>query len=403
MNQPLKYRFKGYLKIRISGYSPERFLNLCKHKNIEIWGLEAKQGQYEMYMTVKGFRNLKPILRKTRTRISILERCGVPFFFYKYRARKVFFLGFFLCLFLIFSLSRFIWNIDIQGNLSFTDQVILEYLSSQDIYHGMKIRDVSCEQIVKDIRKEFDDIIWVSASLEGCNLIIAVQENTDTFQHTQNEHTASDLVATANGIITEIITRSGVPLVKVGDKVKKGDILVTGIVPVVNDAGEVIREDYKTADATVVAEVMLPYQDLCETSYLKKEYIKGNRKQVFLECSGYRLSFGLPKEKKSQQETTTTACQLQLYGNFYLPVFYGTTKYQPYVLKEEKREKEDRTQILNDNLDTYCKNLEVNGIEILEKNVQLEESAAGTKMAGYLKIKQSIEQSVDLSGLAMLE
>ena len=70
---------RGYLKIRISGYSPERFLNLCKHKEIEMWGLEANSNTYEMFMTVKGFRKLKPILRKTKTRITILERYGVEY------------------------------------------------------------------------------------------------------------------------------------------------------------------------------------------------------------------------------------------------------------------------------------------------------------------------------------
>ena len=55
----------GYLKIQITGYSPERFLNLCKNKDIYIWDLEAKENTYEMHITVKGFRKLKPILKKT--------------------------------------------------------------------------------------------------------------------------------------------------------------------------------------------------------------------------------------------------------------------------------------------------------------------------------------------------
>ena len=97
---------QGYLKIKISGYSPERFLNLCKHKEIEMWGLEAKSDTYEMYMTVTGFRKLKPILRKTKTRITIMERYGVPFFFFKYRKRYLFFCGSILFVVNIFSLSN---------------------------------------------------------------------------------------------------------------------------------------------------------------------------------------------------------------------------------------------------------------------------------------------------------
>ena len=47
---------RGYLKIRVTGYSPERFLNLCKNKKINIWGLEAKHNAYDMYISISGFR-----------------------------------------------------------------------------------------------------------------------------------------------------------------------------------------------------------------------------------------------------------------------------------------------------------------------------------------------------------
>ena len=30
---------RGYVKIQIQGYSPERFLNLCSYHHILIWGL----------------------------------------------------------------------------------------------------------------------------------------------------------------------------------------------------------------------------------------------------------------------------------------------------------------------------------------------------------------------------
>ncbi|MFQ9493244.1 MAG: sporulation protein YqfD [Dorea longicatena] len=32
---------KGYVRIRVSGYSPERFLNACRYKNIYIWDLNV--------------------------------------------------------------------------------------------------------------------------------------------------------------------------------------------------------------------------------------------------------------------------------------------------------------------------------------------------------------------------
>ena len=88
----------GYLIIRIEGYSPERFLNMCSHHGIYLWNLKPCGHAYEMNISVKGFRRLKPIIRKTGTKIIIRERRGFPFFLHKYRKRKIFFGGIFFCI-----------------------------------------------------------------------------------------------------------------------------------------------------------------------------------------------------------------------------------------------------------------------------------------------------------------
>ncbi len=389
---------RGYLKIKISGYSPERFLNLCKHKEIEMWGLEAKSNTYEMYMTVKGFRKLKPILRKTRTRITILERYGVPFFFYKYRKRKLFFCGIFLCVMIIFTLSRFIWNIDVKGNQTITDEVVIEYLETTGVFHGMKRSDVDCEKIDTGIRKNFNEIIWVSASLEGCNIIVQVKENTDTFQVSQTEENPTDLIATAEGTILEIVTRSGVPCVKEGDAVKTGDILVSGTVEVINDAGEVVREDYKAADADVYAEVIIPYEDSCETIYQEKVYTNKRHKLVYMNLFGYHIGLGIKNNETKNYEIISEETQLKLNQNFKLPIYFGKNQGKGYELQKRERTKEEKEIILNHNLEIYCKELEESGIVILEKQIELIEDKAGTKAKGYFKVKQSIaavRKSVD--------
>ena len=102
--------FRGFLLVRLNGYSPERFLNLCSNHNILIWSLSNRGDTYEFYISIAGYRKLKPLLKKTKTRITILKRIGFPFFLYRYRKRKLFFAGILLCFCLLFSLilSHFI-------------------------------------------------------------------------------------------------------------------------------------------------------------------------------------------------------------------------------------------------------------------------------------------------------
>lgn len=393
----LRY-IQGYLKIRITGYSPERFLNLCKNKKISVWGLESRHNAYDMYIKVAGFRKLKPILRKTQTKVSILERFGLPFFFHKYRKRKLFFIGIFSCLLIIYSMTFFIWNIDLEGNQTITDDVLIEYLESEKIYHGMAKRKVDCEQIVKDIRKTFDEIIWVSASMEGTRLFIHVKENADTFVESEEEAVPSDIIADKAGTVVEIITRNGVPQVSVGSTVAQGDLLVSGTVDVLNDAKEVISQNYVVADADITLQTVVPYEDHIEKKYTQKVYTNKKRSLAYLKLGKHTLRLGYQKNKFENKDQHTEEKQLQIGENFYLPIYFGTKKIYEYELETLEYTKEELETLLKKNFERYCEELEEKDVVILDKNFQIthdEKGAIGTATLTLLETAGISRKIVD--------
>ena len=70
-----------------------------------------------------------------------------------------------------------------------------------------------------------------------------------------------------NGTIRAITPREGVVLVQEGSEVKKGDLLVSGQVPVRNDQQEVTGYQYHQTDAQILAEVSTSYQMCIRDSY----------------------------------------------------------------------------------------------------------------------------------------
>ena len=111
MFEQLIWYLKGYVRIRITGYSPERFLNACRYKNIYIWDLKRVCGSYEMNLTIDGFRRLKEIVRKTGTKVCIIRRSGLPFLLHRYRKRHILLSGFLICAGLIlFMTHRYQWE-----------------------------------------------------------------------------------------------------------------------------------------------------------------------------------------------------------------------------------------------------------------------------------------------------
>ena len=381
---------QGYLKIRVTGYSPERFLNLCKNKKIDVWGLEARQNAYEMYIRITGFRKLKPILKKTQTKVTIEGRYGLPFFFHKYRKRKLFFAGIILCLILIYSFTFFVWDIHLQGNLTITNNVLIEYLETQNISHGMLKAKVDCEQISKDIRKNFDDIIWVSTSVQGTRLFIHVKENTDTFEITEAQEEPSDIVADKDGVIKSIVTRNGVPQVVTGDEVKTGDLLVSGTVDVLNDAKEVVAHHYVMSDADILLERIVQYEDKIAVKYEKKEYTSKKRHLFFLKAGEHEFILGWRKNSFENFEVQTKESRLKLNENFYLPFIVGKETVVEYNFVESEYSKEEMKTLLTHNYDRFCKELEEQDAVILDSNFNIIEDEDGMRASATITLIEEV-------------
>ena len=67
--------FRGYLLVRLTGYSPERFFNLCGNADIILWNMEQTEEGYTFYISLPAFRKLKPMLTKKRNQGPDPEAC----------------------------------------------------------------------------------------------------------------------------------------------------------------------------------------------------------------------------------------------------------------------------------------------------------------------------------------
>lgn len=370
---------KGYIRIRVTGYSAERFLNACSHRGILLWGLQSVSGAYEMNITIQGFRQLKSIIRKTGTKVVVVKRFGLPFLLHKYRKRKLFFAGFFLCVFLVIFLSQYIWNIHITGNVSHTDEALLEYLKEQQVENGMAKADVDCDRIVKDLRRQFDDILWVSASVTGTRLEVQIKENEDSVpvkesvgrQEDVPEKNPVDIIADRDCVITEMVVRKGIRKVQPGAQVKKGNVLVSGQVPVLNDAKEVVNYQYHEADADITGKTQITYEDSVPLNYIEKNEAGIEKTAYTLLIGRYRLTFGEVRKTRKNFEEYASWHQVKIFENFYLPIYYGIRTMTPYRPSEKPYSKKQVQRLLSGSFSRYCKDLEEKGVEILQNDVKI--------------------------------
>lgn len=388
---------KGYLLIRVEGYSPERFLNACSYKNVEVRGLKSAGGAYEMYVSLKDFRNMKTVLKKTGTKVRILKRCGLPFFLHKYRKRKLFFAGAILGCVLIYILSLFIWEIDIQGNGKTTDETLLSYLRSQDVYCGMTADRVDCEKIVRDIRKQYQDIVWVSASLQGTRIVIQVKENEQEEAEQSGSEEGTDLIASRDCTLISMITRQGTPVACEGRQVKKGDLLVSGRIEMKNDAGEVTGYRYCEAQADIIGQYSVLYEDIIDREYNMHIYEeeKGNpvrQEEYFLRVGDLTFFLGSLKNHYKEYEYLSCEKQFRIGSGFSIPVFWGKRTVVPY--RSEKAEYSDsQLQIfLSKRFRKACADMEKKGLEIIENDVKIYTEQNSASARGNITVRGSVAE-----------
>ena len=363
----------GYLRIRVEGYSPERFLNLCCYHGIFLWNLRPAKGAYEMNIRVRDFRRLRPMVRKSRAKVRIIQKRGAPFFIHKYRGRKLFFTGSVIAICLIFLLSSFIWRIQIDGNLARTDEVLLSFLTEKGIACGMAKKNVDCDRIEKDIRMEYDDIIWVSAYVHGSCLKIKVRENPDRKElQTEAEAEAPmDIVAEADGIIQKIITRKGNPLVREGSEVKKGEILVSGSVEVKNDSDEVTGYQYRVSDADIIAQTTVAYTDILDRMHPVWKDAGKKSWRFWIETPGRLYLFGRRELPYPEYNALTCRYILYLERHFPFPVSVRVERSKESRKEEISYTDREAREILSYNFEKFCARLEKKGVQISENDVKI--------------------------------
>ena len=382
---------KGYVRLRFWGENPERFLNLCAYHKIPVWKLISIDKAYEMNTTVEGFRRLGGICRKSRVKVKIIGKYGLPFFFYRNKKRKAFFLGFFLGLGLLFLLSGHIWNIHVEGNVYNSTQMILNYLEELDVRHGALKKDLDCAYIAARMREEFPDITWVSVKISGSRLILEIKENGTLEEPEEEETVPLDLTARTTGTIVSMVTRRGTPLKKQGDTCTAGEILVSGRLDIKNDSGEIIGYEYTQADGDIYIRHDLEYYQEFSMDYEKPVYTGVKKKGILFQLGGWYLQLK-GKSPRESYDRVTSLCQIKLTENFKLPVYYGTVTEYVYEKQTFTYTQEEARQKAEEDLGRLLESLEEKGVQISGNHVKIGIQGKTCTARGTLTVIEKNEQ-----------
>ena len=356
-----------------------------------------------MNINLKGFRALRPIVRKTGTRVVVLERYGLPFFLPKLLKRKVFVGGLMLAVVFWLVSSLFIWDIELSGNFRITEDAFMTFLKKQEVSVGMKKTDLDIEALEKEIRRQFPEITWASAKLSGTKLQIDIKENDAPILSADEEKEAgSDLVSPDDGTVVAIIVRSGVPKVAPGDTVEKGAVLVEGRVPIYNEDATVREYLYVDADADIILEHTCNFSTRLPFDYIKKVYTGREKKRYYLRVG--TSEWKMPQERPFLvYDSVIRESRPLLFEKLSIPLFAGTYTHREYMNVESEYSLEEARDLLNEKLITFIASLEEKGVQIIEKDVKIDTSDNSWVLSAQFIIREPVEERVDTEKIAIGE
>lgn len=218
----------GYLRIKISGEFAERLLNNCAAANITLWNIRYKKGCIFACISALNFKRLRQARKGMKIHISICEKHGLPFLKNKYKKRMGLFVGLIAFFLILYYLSGFIWVINVEGNNNVSDKKIISACAELGIKEGVRTGKINSKLQKDELLLKMNSLAWASLNIEGCVLTVNVSEVRENDDEMPDSPT--NIKASADGIIKKIDVTSGNCVVKVGDAVKKGDLLVSGII-----------------------------------------------------------------------------------------------------------------------------------------------------------------------------
>lgn len=366
----LKNWLLGYLSISIRGTAPERFINLCCHRKLYIWNLTKNDDIYRFDISLKSYKNIKPVIKKTGLRPKILKKHGLPFLIHRYRKRTGFFIGLLLCCILVYLMSLYIWDIQISGGRKYTPEALLEYLEDTGIKAGVMKKRIDCSKIEEGIRLTYNDIGWVSAEIKGTQLIIKITE-TDMPAPIIEAERPSHMIAAKDAVIKSIITRTGTPLVKPGDVVRKGDIIVSGIVDVKDDFDVVIEKKPVIASANIRCSSYYDYYDSFPMERPVKVYSGRTKKRYCITILGNKIFLYKPRYSYNEYDIIVNEYNLHITDTFYLPFSYSSVLVREYEEESRRYNDEEAINLAGEKLRRYFDCLAEKEVKIIESNVAI--------------------------------
>ena len=369
--------WRGFLRIEIRGDIAEKLLNICAKNGIPLWNIKRRGKTIRCYIAVGDFKRLPRLVIKSGLRVHILDRYGLPFFTERYKKRYGIPVGAAVFFAFLTFMSGFVWSVEAAGNGNIHENEIITECRELGITEGMRKSEISPASAKLQLLLRDNRLSWCAFNIEGCYLTVDV---TEAKKKEEDNSVPTNLKAAADGIIKKIDVTAGNCIVKVGDTVAAGDILVSGI----EERAEGTRFVHSIGSITAATE-----REITVTAnYRQKITLKTGKKKTkrVLSFFGIKIPLYLGCEEETYNAETSVKA-LKLFGKK-IPIAIYEKRFE---FTEETEKNYDRNALEKEleRLFSEKVKLEISG-DFQVKNREIDEIQGGLRLKTVVSAEENI-------------
>lgn len=336
----------GYVHFTAWGNFLERFINLSASNKLNLWDMQKQDGVLLAKTSVKSYKKIRPYARKTNVRCRITKKKGLPFITHKYRRRVGLLIGALLFAAVLAISSQFVWSITITGNEEVSTEEIYQALEEYGLKIGARKSAVDYRILEEHVMIKLDKLSWMGIITKGTSVLIQVKERIMPPEFIALD-TPCNVKAAKDGFIIRLEVYEGKTIVKSGNSVLKGDLIVSGIME--DSRGNSIAAVH--ARAKVIAQTEFSHTISVPLQKTVKEYTGETKSRYTISVLNFSFpSFG-DKMTSENYDTEINSSQVNFLG-ITLPIILTKetiSEYTPVTVRLTKDQaKEEALKLLEE-------------------------------------------------------
>ena len=211
---------------------------------------------------------------------------------------------------------------------------IIESCRQRGLAPGKLKNGLDLYAIGEELLLEYDDISWISIDMKGTGVTVNIVETIPETEYVERER-PMEVVASSGGVIESVAVSAGTALVKEGDEVKEGDVLISCSVAL-RDGEEIKGEKYVAASGEVRALQRYELEGRAALVYNEKVFTEKTKKDYSVNIGENNINVFSPPDMDGYDMLSSDSLVFKI-GDYILPFGITETVYAKTETQRRQR------------------------------------------------------------------